>query len=98
MRTRALSTKLFVIVLSASFAAGAMQLFDRRPAHAGLAAVVAVGGLLLVRVAMVVRRRWRRLRSWPRPGEPEVFAAGPRRVLLADTGLVVRRRPPWTPR
>ena len=97
MKTRALSTKLFVIALWASFTAGAVQLFDRRPEHAGLAAAVAVGALLLARATMGVRRRWRRLRSWRRPGEPEVFAAGPRRVLLAETGLVARRRPPWTP-
>jgi hypothetical protein len=97
MKMRSLSTKLFVLLLWASFAAGAMQLFDRRPAHAGLAAAIALGTLLSVRTAMLLRRRWRRLRSWRRPGEPEVFAAGPRRVLLADTGLVVRRRPPWAP-
>lgn len=97
MKTRSLSTKLFVALLWASFAAGAMQLFDRSPAHAGYAALVAVGALLSVRTAMVLRRRWRRLRSWRRPGEPEVFGTGPRRVLLADTGLVVRRRPPWAP-
>ena len=78
---------LFVMVFWASTAGGVAQLVDRRVTHVAVTAAAAVAGLLIVRAGVAAQVRLRRLRSWPRPGEPELFPAGPRRVLLADTGL-----------
>ncbi len=78
---------LFVIALWASLAAGATQLLDGRVAHAGIAAGAVVTAVLFARAVIAVRMRWRRVRSWRRPGEAELLPAGPRRVLLVDTGL-----------
>jgi len=78
---------LFVMALWASIAGGAVQLLDGRAAHVMAAVASVVVGLLLARAVAAVRRRWRRVRSWPKPGENELLPAGPRRVLLADTGL-----------
>ncbi len=82
---------LFVMALWASIAGGAVQLLDGRLPHVLAAVAVVVIALLLARAVVAGRRRWRRLRSWRRPGEADLFPAGPRRVLLAETGLVARR-------
>lgn len=54
-----------------------------------VAIVISTVGMTVLagRVVVAARARWHRLRSWPRPGETELFPAGPRRVLLAETGL-----------
>ncbi len=70
---------------------GVVQLFDGRIAHTGVAAVGAVAVLLTVRGVVAVRKRWRRVRSWRRPGEADAFRPGPRRVLLVETGLAAPR-------
>jgi hypothetical protein len=82
---------LFLMALWVSIAGGSVQLLDGRVTHvvAGVATVVV--GLLIAKAVVAVRLRWRRVRSWPKPGETELFPAGPRRVLLADTGLADRR-------
>ena len=49
-------------------------------------AVGVLAGVVGARVAVLARARLRRLPVWPRPGEVEL-PAGPRRVLLLDTGL-----------
>ncbi len=81
---------LYLMVFWASIAGAAAHVVDGRTTHTAIAVATAVAGLLLVRIAVAARVRWRRLRSWPRPGESELFPAGPRRVLLADTGLARR--------
>ncbi len=81
---------LFVMVFSASIVGGAVHLVDGRVTHTAMAIAAAGVVILAARAVVAARVRWRRLRSWPRPGEPELFPAGPRRVLLADTGLAVR--------
>ena len=80
---------LFVMVFWASIAGGAAQLVDGRITHTAIAVVAAEAGLLIARAVVAARVRWRRLRSWPRPGETDPLPAGPRRVLLADTALAV---------
>jgi hypothetical protein len=82
---------LFLMALWASIAGAAVQLLDGGVAHVVAAVGTVVVGLLIARAVVAVRVRWRRLRSWPKPGETELFPAGPRRVLLADTGLADRR-------
>jgi hypothetical protein len=82
---------LFLMVLWASIAGGAVQLLDGRVSHVVAAVAAVVVGLLIARAVVAVRLRLRRVRSWPKPGETELFPAGPRRVLLADTGLADRR-------
>ena len=83
---------LFVIALWASLIAGAMQLLGH-VIHDGLAlwAVVGIGVVVvgaLYRMALALRRRRRRARSWPGPARIELYPAGPRRVLLVETGMV----------
>jgi hypothetical protein len=70
----------FVLVW-VSTTVGAVRLLGDVGARAGVA-LVALGCALLVRAHF----RRRRLRVWNGSGEP-VFAPGPRRVLLAETGL-----------
>jgi hypothetical protein len=78
---------LFVMVFSASTAGGIAQLVDGRVTHVAIAVAADLVGLLALRGLVAARARLRRIRSWPRPGEPEPYPAGPRRVLVADTGL-----------
>jgi hypothetical protein len=61
---------------------GAARLFGR----VGLRAGVAVGVLALCFLAWSSLRRRRRLRVWNTSGGSD-FPPGPRRVLLAETGL-----------
>ena len=75
-----------VIALWASTAFGAVQLFQHGAVAAG-AAVGVVAAVLGIQALRGARLQWRRVRSWPSPTEVEI-AAGPRRVLLAETGLV----------
>jgi hypothetical protein len=83
MNTRAA----LMIGLWAALVVGTVQLFDGNIVHAAGAFVVFGIGIVAARGAVMSRARWVRLRSWPRPGEVEEFPAGPRRVLLAETGL-----------
>jgi hypothetical protein len=83
MRLRAL----FVIALWTALIAGAVHLVDGQSAHSQMTIAIVGGGMLAARALVVVRVRWRRVRSWPRPGEPDVYPPGPRRVLLTQTGL-----------
>jgi hypothetical protein len=76
-----------VIGLWASLVVGAVQLFDGNIVHAAYALAVFGGGLLVTRAVVVAQIRWRRLRSWPRPGDGDEFPAGPRRVLLTEAGF-----------
>ena len=77
-----------MIGLWAAIVVGAVQLYDGNIAHAAAALVRVRCGHRRRHVPRSVgRARWSRLRSWPRPGEAEEYPAGPRRVLLVDTGL-----------
>lgn len=83
--------RLLLVFVWVSTAVGVVRLFgDAGLRDSGLRAAAATtvfaGSLLLV--ARIRRRR--RLRVWNVSGEP-VFPPGPRRVLLAETGLSVRR-------
>ncbi len=81
----------FFLALWTSIVGGAVQVLDGRVLHVVGAVAAVVVGLLLGRAVFAVRVRWRRVRSWPKPGETDVIPTGPRRVLLADTGLADRR-------
>jgi hypothetical protein len=83
MNTRAV----ILVGLWAAMVVGAVQLFDGNVVHAAAALVLFGAGIFGARAVTVARARWRRLREWPRPGEAEPFPAGPRRVLLLETGL-----------
>ena len=76
---------LLVAAMWASLVIGAMQLLHGAAVPAGVAAGV-LAGILGARALVVARSRVRRLRSWPRPGDP-AFPSGPRRVLLSETSL-----------
>jgi len=73
--------------LWAGLVIGAIQLFAGDLAYVAGAFVVFGAGVLAARAAIVARARWQRLRTWPRPGDVDDFPAGPRRVLLLETGL-----------
>ncbi len=78
----------FAVAVWASIVVGAVQLFDRAPASTGIASAAAVGAATCAAwLTWAVRTRLRRLHSWPRPGEVELYPPGPRRVLLIETGL-----------
>jgi len=83
MNTRAV----LMIGLWAAFVVGAVQLFDGDVAHVAFAFALFGVGILGGRAAIGARARWQRLRSWRRPGDVDEFPAGPRRVLLLETGL-----------
>ena len=85
MRARSLLT----VGLWASQILGVVALVNGHAVGAALALVVFGLGLHGTRAVFLARDRWRRLRSWPRPGDPELFPAGPRRVLLIETGIVL---------
>jgi hypothetical protein len=85
MRTRSL----FTVGLWASQILGVVALVNGHAVGAALALIVFGLGLHGTRAFFLARDRWRRLRSWPRPGETDLFPAGPRRVLLLETGLVI---------
>ena len=76
-----------MIGLWAAFVVGAVQLFDGDIAHVAVVFALFGAGILGARAAIVARARWQRLRSWRRPGDVDEFPAGPRRVLLLETGL-----------
>lgn len=84
----------FVIALWTALVVGVVQLFQVAAGPVVVGGAV-VGGVVVVRMFVAARRRWRRLRSWRRPGEPALvpshYPAGPRRVLLVNTGLVAPR-------
>ena len=85
MRARSL----LVVGLWASQVVGVVELVNGHAVRAALALIVFGMALHGARAFFMARDRWRRLRSWPRPGETELFATGPRRVLLVETGLVI---------
>jgi hypothetical protein len=80
MKTRVL----IVISVWVSTVVGAARLFGAIGARAAAAM-----GVLAVSVSLAARLR-RRFRRWDRPGESD-FPPGPRRVLLAETGLSGRQ-------
>jgi hypothetical protein len=75
------------IGLWASLVVGAVTLFDGSAVRSAGALVVFGAGVLGAKAFGAARLRWLRVRSWPRPGESELFPAGPRRVPLVETGL-----------
>jgi hypothetical protein len=77
-----MKARLFLVLVWVSTVVGAVRLFGDVGTRAGAGTSVLGGALLLV----VRFRRRRRLRVWNVSGEP-VFPPGPRRVLLAETGL-----------
>jgi len=85
MRARSLLT----VGLWASQIVGVMALVNGHAVGAATALLVFGFGVYGTRAFFVARNRWRRLRWWPRPGDPELFPAGPRRVLLIETGIVL---------
>ena len=84
----------FVFALWTALVVGVVQLFQVAAGPVVVGAAV-LGGLLIGRTFVAARRRWRRLRSWRRPGEPALapshYPIGPRRVLLVNTGLAAPR-------
>jgi len=76
-----------MVGLWAAFVVGAVQLFDGDIAHVAFAVAAFGVGILGARAAIRARARWQRRRSWRRPGAVDEFPAGPRRVLLLETGL-----------
>jgi hypothetical protein len=83
-----MNTRVMLLMgLWAALVVGAIQLFDGDLAHVAGAFVLFGVGILVARGAIVARARWERLRSWRRPGEVDEYPAGPRRVLLVETGL-----------
>jgi hypothetical protein len=83
--------RFFLIALWVALVAGVTHLVDGRTTHTALAVATSLAALLVARVLVAARVRWRRVRSWRRPGEAALYPPGPRRVLLTDTGLAGRR-------
>lgn len=78
--------RLFLVLVWVATAVGAVRLFGDVGLRAAVATSV-LGGTLGLGARF---RRRRRLRVWNVQGEP-VFPPGPRRVLLAETGLSAPR-------
>jgi hypothetical protein len=81
MKTRVV----LVIALWAALAVGAVTVFEAAAVPVGVLTVLA--GLVLA-VRAIVRRSRRREPVWTGAGESD-YPPGPRRVLLADTGLAL---------
>jgi len=76
-----MKARVLVISLWTMAIVGAVRLFGDAAAPAGVATTVLVAALLLV-----ARSRRRQRHPWHLQGE-SAFPPGPRRVLLAETGL-----------
>jgi hypothetical protein len=81
-----MKARLLVMLVWVSTTVGAVRLFGDVGRRGAFAATVVACSLFVV----ARFRRRRRLRVWNVSGEP-VFPPGPRRVLLAETGLSARR-------
>jgi hypothetical protein len=77
-----MTARLLLVFVWVSTAVGTVRLFG----DVGLRAAVATSAIACSLLLVARIRRRRRLRVWNVSGEP-VFPPGPRRVLLAETGL-----------